>query len=104
MGKNAIYFTKDRIVSQGNQGGAMKTLADVLRDWRRAHFMSQTELAEKLGVTWGTVQRWEASKGLPFPAKQRKLIEVLEISPEDLRAALDVSEDAIQELGSKIAA
>ncbi len=69
----------------------MKTLAEVLKDWRRTHFMSQKDLAGKLGITWGTVQRWEAGKGLPFPAKQRALIEVLEISPEEMRAALDAS-------------
>lgn len=82
----------------------MMTLADVLKDWRRAHFMSQKDLATKLGVTWGTVQRWEAGKGLPFPAKQRLLMEVLKISPEDMRTALDASEQALEEQGSKIAA
>jgi len=82
----------------------VKTLADVLKDWRRTHFMSQTELAKQLDVTWGTVQRWEAGKGLPFPAKQRKLIEVLGIAPEELRQALDASSEALEEQGSKIAA
>jgi len=82
----------------------MRTLAEILKDWRRLHFMSQTELAEKLGVTWGTVQRWEAGKGLPFPAKQRLLMEVLEISPEDMRSALDASGQLIEEQGAKIAA
>jgi DNA-binding transcriptional regulator YiaG len=82
----------------------MGTLADVLKDWRRTHFMSQKDLAMKLGVTWGTVQRWEAGKGLPFPSRQRQLIEVLEISPDDMRAALDASEQALEEQGSKIAA
>ena len=31
-----------------------------LRDWRKAHKLSQQKLAELLGVTWLTVQRWEA--------------------------------------------
>jgi len=82
----------------------MKTLADVLKDWRRTHFMSQKDLATALDVTWGTVQRWEAGKGLPFPAKQRKLMEVLKISPEEMRSALDASAAAMEEQGSKIAA
>jgi len=82
----------------------VKTLAEVLKDWRRTHFLSQTELAKELGVTWGTVQRWEAGKGLPFPAKQRKLIEVLGISPEELRAALDATEQALEEQSVKTAA
>ena len=78
----------------------MKTLADILKDWRRSHFLSQKEMAEKLGVTWGTVQRWEAGKGIPFPAKQRALIEVLGISPEDLRAALDASAMSLNDQGT----
>ena len=82
----------------------MKTLADVLKDWRRTHFMSQKDLATALDVTWGTVQRWEAGKGLPFPAKQRKLMEVLAISPEEMRSALDASAATMEEQGSKIAA
>ena len=67
------------------------TLAQLVREWRRHHFLSQKEMAERLGVTWGTVQRWEAGRGLPYPAQQRRLVEVLGISPEDLRAALDES-------------
>jgi len=82
----------------------VKTLADVLKDWRRTHFMSQTELAKKLDVTWGTVQRWEAGKGLPFPANTRRLVEVLGLAPEELRAALDASEAETESQPSKMAA
>lgn len=31
-----------------------------LRDWRKARHLSQQKLADLLGVTWLTVQRWEA--------------------------------------------
>lgn len=80
------------------------TLAELLKEWRRSHFMSQKDLARKLGVAWGTVQRWEASKGLPFPAMQRLLVEELKIPPEELRAALDASEAEMAGNGGKVAA
>lgn len=66
-------------------------LARLIRAKRLDKFMSQKELAAQLDVTWGTVQRWETNKSLPFPAQQRRLIEVLEIRPEEMRAALRVS-------------
>lgn len=67
-------------------------LGELVKQKRRARFMSQKDLGALLDVTWGTVQRWESSKNLPFPAQQRRLLEVLEITPEELRAALDISE------------
>lgn len=67
-------------------------LAELVRVRRRARFISQKELAAQIGVTWGTVQRWESDKALPFPAQQRRLLEALAITPEELRQALDASE------------
>ena len=67
-------------------------LGELVKQKRRARFMSQKDLGLQLSVTWGTVQRWETNKSIPFPAQQRRLLEVLKITPEELRAALDVSE------------
>lgn len=66
-------------------------LGELVRERRRGRFLSQKELAALLGVTWGTVQRWETGKALPFPAQQRRLLEVLGIPAEELRAALDAA-------------
>ena len=43
-------------------------------------------------VSLNTVQRWELGLTVPYPATQRRLIEVLEISPDELFAALDATE------------
>jgi transcriptional regulator with XRE-family HTH domain len=74
------------------KGGKAMNLGALVRDRRQAHFMSQKELGALLDVTWGTVQRWETNKSLPFPAQQRRLLEALNITPEELRAALKESE------------
>lgn len=33
-----------------------------LHAWRKAHGLTQTQLADKLGVVWLTVQRWESGQ------------------------------------------
>ena len=62
-----------------------------LRDLRRLKLLTQKELAEAVGVQWVTAQRWEAGTRYPRPAQQRKLCEVLGVTPEELLAALDQS-------------
>jgi transcriptional regulator with XRE-family HTH domain len=52
---------------------------------RKANGWTQTELAERTGVTLSSVQNWEAGKG-PRPRNLPKLAEVLGI---DARALLD---------------
>lgn len=62
-----------------------------LRDLRRLKLLTQKERAEAVGVQWVTAQRWEAGTRYPRPAQQRKLCEVLGVTPEELLAALDQS-------------
>jgi DNA-binding transcriptional regulator YiaG len=38
-----------------------------LRMWRKAHHLTQVGLAERLGITWITVQRWEVGHQAPPP-------------------------------------
>jgi flagellum-specific peptidoglycan hydrolase FlgJ len=54
----------------------MTTLAERLHAYRKRHRISQGELAQRLGVTWITVQRWESGKNTP-QAAQRRAIEAL---------------------------
>ncbi len=70
------------------------TFGEQLRRWRRERFLTQKVLAEQLGVTWQTIARWEGEKGVPYPATQRRLIEVLGVEPAELFAALDATEAA----------
>ncbi len=62
--------------------------AEQLREWRRARLLSQKDLATALGVALSTVQRWELGQNLPLPAQQRRLVQVLGITPQELLAAL----------------
>ena len=62
-----------------------------LRELRRRKLMNQTELARAMGTKYQTVQRWEAGTRYPRTAMQRKLCEVLSVTPEELLAALDDS-------------
>ncbi len=73
------------------------TFGQQLREWRRRRFLTQKDLAKQIPVTWQTVSRWESGQGIPYPATQRRLIEVLGITPEEFFAALDARKDATLE-------
>ena len=62
-----------------------------LRELRRRRLLTQKELAQAVGVQWATAQRWESGMRYPRPVQQRKLCEVLGVTPEELLAALDQS-------------
>ena len=76
------------------------TLGPQLREWRRRRFLTQKDLAARLGVVWQSVARWEAEDSVPRPAAQRRLIEELGIDPDEFYIALKATEEA----RSKIAA
>ena len=60
-----------------------------LRELRRRKLMTLQELARAVGVKqYQTVQRWESGVAYPRPAQLRKLCEVLEVTPDELLAAL----------------
>ena len=70
------------------------TLGPELREWRRRQFLTQKELAARLGVAWQSVARWEAEDSIPRPAAQRRLMDVLNIDPEEFYRALTATEEA----------
>ena len=45
---------------------------------RKEKGLSQRKLAEKIGVTFQTVSKWELNKSLPDIEKVKKLSEILE--------------------------
>lgn len=49
----------------------------LLRTLRKKLNVSQEQLAQRLGVTWSTVNRWENSKGRPSPLARERLRDVL---------------------------
>jgi DNA-binding XRE family transcriptional regulator len=59
-------------------------MGDVIRQARRRKFLTQTQLAEKLGVRYQTVQQWEKGGAAPHLRYRKLLVELLDIAPEDL--------------------
>lgn len=55
-----------------------------LRAWRMRRFLTQKALAEKVGVPYQTVQRWEGGHMFPRPGHLRRLCEALEVTPDEL--------------------
>ena len=64
-------------------------MGNQLRELRRRKLLTQAELAKAIGTTYQTVQRWESGASQPRPSAMRKLCEVLEVTPEELLAALE---------------
>jgi hypothetical protein len=54
------------------------TIASATLDWAALGF-TQTELAERLGVSFATVNRWEGDDGRPQPQKA-KLVRILALA------------------------
>jgi DNA-binding transcriptional regulator YiaG len=59
-----------------------------LKDLRERDMLSQSELAEMIGVHQQTVHIWESGRFKPLPRYQRKLVEALHSTPDELLAAL----------------
>lgn len=60
-----------------------------LRELRRRKLLTQKELAEAVGVRkYQTVHKWETGQAYPRAAQLRKLCAVLEVTPDELLAAL----------------
>lgn len=64
---------------QGNQ----------LAGLRRRRFMTQTDLAQKLGVSMKTVQSWEGGRSQPRLRHIPKLAEVLDVPTDQLVEILE---------------
>ena len=56
---------------------------------RRRRFLTQTELAKKVGVSLKTVQSWEGGRSQPRLRHIPPLAEVLGVSADDLLAAME---------------
>lgn len=55
-----------------------------LKIWRTRRFLTQKGLAERVGVPYQTVQRWESGQSFPRPTALRRLCEALEVTPDEL--------------------
>ncbi len=69
-----------------------------LRDLRELAMLSQTELAQRVGVSKQSVWEWEHGEAKPAPVHRRKLLEVLGVTPRELLDAIaETAKQAKQE-------
>jgi transcriptional regulator with XRE-family HTH domain len=61
---------------------------DDLRTLRRARFLTQKELAAKVGVSYQTIQGWESGGVRPRLRQIPKLAEALNVDPAELATML----------------
>ena len=64
---------------------------------RKAKKLTQSELAEKLGVTYKSVSNWENGRNMPDLSLFKPLCELLDISINDLISGEKVTKDKYQE-------
>ncbi len=62
-----------------------------LRALRERRLMTQGDLAKRLAVRYQTVSEWENGHSRPRVSAMRKLCEALDVTPEELIAALNES-------------
>jgi transcriptional regulator with XRE-family HTH domain len=55
-----------------------------LKDWRQRRLLTQAELAERVGMTVGTINRIERAVHEPRFSTIRKLAVALGVTPEDM--------------------
>jgi len=61
-----------------------------LKRLRERQFLTQKQLAERMGLPrYQTILAWERGTARPRPAMMRRLCEALQVTPDELLAALD---------------
>ena len=56
----------------------------MIKQYRRAHNLSQEELAEKVGISWRQLQRLESNEENTRISTFKKIVKVLNVSDEEI--------------------
>ena len=59
-------------------------LSETIKDIRRRNFLNQTQFANRIGVTQGTVSQWENGLTRPNSEQLRSISDAFNISVDDL--------------------
>lgn len=83
-------------MKEGNSMNQEK-IGKFILECRKEKKLTQTELAEKLGVTDKSVSNWENGRNMPDLSLFKTLCEILDISINDLISGEKISKDKYQE-------
>ena len=64
---------------------------------RKKQKLTQEQLAEKLGITYKAVSKWETGKGLPDASIMMDLCNILEISVNDLLSGEKIAKEQYED-------
>jgi transcriptional regulator with XRE-family HTH domain len=61
-----------------------REVVKLLRTWRTRRFLTQKALADKVGVPYQTVQRWESGQSFPRLGHLQRLCAALDVTADEL--------------------
>ena len=79
-----------------------KKIGSFIAARRKDEGMTQSQLAEKLGITDKAVSKWETGKSMPDLSLFKPLCELLEITLNELLAGEFISDENLKEKSDKI--
>jgi transcriptional regulator with XRE-family HTH domain len=82
--------------------GYRERMAEAIRNARASSGLGPGELADRVGVSHKTVERWENGKASPQHANLRSLAKTLGVEVDDLRPDLPPDQDTLERIEAKL--
>ena len=82
--------------------GYKERMAENIRQAREAKDLGRGEVADKVGVSPRTVERWEEAESKPHPATLRKLAELFEVDTSDLKPDTPPEAETLERIEAKL--
>lgn len=82
--------------------GYKERMADNIRKAREAKALGPGEVADKIGVSARTVERWEGGESAPQRPNLRKLAELFGVEVDDLRPDLPPDAETLERIEAKL--
>ena len=71
----------------------MSSMGQIIKDLRKKNGFTQEELAERLGVTYQAVSKWENGTGMPDISQVVPLASIFKVSTDVLFGIADTTEN-----------
>lgn len=81
------------ILRKGRNIMNQEKIGKFIASCRKEQNLTQEQLAEKLGITFKAVSKWECGRSLPDPSIMMELCEILNISVSELFAAEKIKQE-----------